>query len=61
METCLIRGRVFVWERELGRAGIVEVFGLDPEDRGKSRLFSTVIKNSGSGAGMPVLTIPFPG
>lgn len=51
---------MFVWERESGRAGIVEVFGLDPEDRGKSRLFSTVIKNSGSGAGMPVLTIAFP-
>lgn len=47
-------------QRKRGRAWIMEVFGPHPEDSGKSKCLSTVIKNSGSGAGMPVLTMPLP-
>ena len=42
------------------KAWIMEVFGSDPEDSDKSKFLSTVIKNSGSGAGMPVLTMALP-
>ena len=51
----------FVWpQKEIGRAVIMEIFGPNPKDCGKSR-FVSMMKNSGSAVGMPVCTMPFPG